>query len=83
MASGAQIRAARALLNWTQQYLAERSAVAAQTIRLFETGAREPYLQTVEALEACLEQAGILFVETDTAAGVMLKHNASDTRSGG
>ena len=40
-------------------------------------GAREPYIQTIEALEMCLEEAGIIFVETDIAFCVMLKHNAT------
>ena len=72
MTSGAQIRAARALLNWTQRELAARAHVAAQTVRQFETGVSEPYVHTVEAIEACLENDGIELIQSDVGEGVLL-----------
>jgi transcriptional regulator with XRE-family HTH domain len=72
MITGSQLRAARALLDWTQDDLAERSGVTAQTIRLFEAGNRRPYRQTVDQLKSALEEAGIEFLVSDVAVGVML-----------
>jgi transcriptional regulator with XRE-family HTH domain len=72
MISGRQVRAARALLDWTQEQLADQSGVAAQTIRLFEAGTREPYRKTLEQLQTTLEGAGISFLRTSNGIGVLL-----------
>lgn len=72
MITGGQLRAARALLDWTQDDLASRSGVAAQTIRLFEAGSRRPYGRTLDQLEATLKEAGIVFLETESGRGVVL-----------
>lgn len=72
MITGSQLRAARALLDWTQDDLAAKSGVAAQTIRLFEAGSRQPYRQTLDELQSALEDAGIEFLASDVAVGVML-----------
>ncbi len=51
MIGGAQIRAARALLDWSAGELAERSGVARMTVQRFERcegvppGWKSPYLQ--------------------------------------
>ena len=80
MITGGQLRAARALLDWKQEDLASRSGVAAQTIRLFELGKRAPYRQTIDQLEAALEQAGIQFITTEMGTGVMLLADAINGR---
>lgn len=82
MITGSQLRAARALLDWTQSDLANRSGVAAQTIRLFEGGSRIPYRQTLDALRATLEEAGIQFLASDSAIGVVLTHSLLQTSVG-
>lgn len=73
MMSPAQLRAARGLLGWTQKDLASRAGVSDRTIRLFELEARVPYLQTVDALENCLSEAGVRFIATDNEVGVMMR----------
>lgn len=80
MITGSQLRAARALLDWTQDDLAAKSGVAAQTIRLFEAGNRQPYRQTLDQLQATLEDAGIEFLVSDVAVGVMLTHPSGPAR---
>jgi transcriptional regulator with XRE-family HTH domain len=57
----AQCRAARALLDWSQQDLADRSMVGNATIRNFEGGRSEPRHAILEALRRTLEAAGIEF----------------------
>jgi transcriptional regulator with XRE-family HTH domain len=72
MVSPAQVRAARALLNWSQDDLARRSNLTRQTIRIFETAAHRPRGRTEAAIRTALEHAGISFVDTDVASGVLL-----------
>jgi DNA-binding Xre family transcriptional regulator len=43
MLSSEQCRAARALLDWTQEELAERAGVSRSTVRGFENGQHEPH----------------------------------------
>ncbi|GLQ56570.1 helix-turn-helix domain-containing protein [Devosia nitrariae] len=76
MITGDQLRAARALLNWTQKELAARAGVATRTIRLFESGSRNPYAQTIAQLQSALEDAGIEFLTTKAGVGVMLLQRA-------
>jgi DNA-binding XRE family transcriptional regulator len=58
-----QIRAARALLDWTQETLAERSGVARATIKNVENGNTLPRLETANALQQALEEAGVEFLQ--------------------
>jgi len=58
----AQCRAARALLNWSQADLVEKSGVAQKTITDFERGLTRPQRRTFEAMIAALEAAGIEFI---------------------
>lgn len=77
--SPAQCRAARALLPWSQDQLAEASGVAKATIANFELGKRTPYDRTLADIRAALEAAGIQFIpENGGGAGVRLAK-----RSGG
>jgi len=60
--SAAQCRAARALLGWSQDRLAEASKVAKATIAAFEQGKRTPYDRTLVDLRDALEEAGAVFL---------------------
>ncbi len=57
-----QVRAARALLNWTQETLAETSGVARATIKNIENGDTAPRLDTLQALQKIFEEAGVEFL---------------------
>ncbi|RYC29666.1 XRE family transcriptional regulator [Lichenibacterium minor] len=73
MVTSAQIRAARALLNWTVRDLAERSGVHRNTVTRAETDATGPGHATA-ALRVCLEKAGVIFIETNgEGPGVRLR----------
>lgn len=66
----AQTRAARALLGWSQQRLAEEAKVAKQTLADFERGARTPYDRTLRDIRAALEGAGVVLLDAGADGGV-------------
>jgi hypothetical protein len=74
--SGAQIRAARALIRWSAQELAEKTAVGVTTIRRAELTASETKLTRVndQAIRRVLEAAGVEFIDTNGGGpGVRLR----------
>ena len=72
--SPSQCRAARALISWSQDDLANASGVAKATIAYFETGKRRPYEKTLEDLRRVLEKHGVVFIPVDGGgAGVRLR----------
>jgi transcriptional regulator with XRE-family HTH domain len=74
MITGAQIRAARALIRWTAEVLAQRSRLGVATVRRAESTDEVPNLTAANAaaLRAALEAAGIEFVNGDEP-GVKIK----------
>ncbi len=62
--SSRQIRAARALLDWSQKELANATGISLATIRRIETGFM-PRGATTTQIRQCLETAGIEFLESD------------------
>ena len=60
--SPAQCRAARALLNWSQENLVAHSKITKKTIADFERGATSPRPQTLAQIHAAFEAAGIEFL---------------------
>ena len=76
MISSAQIKAARALLGWTAQELADVSEVGVATIRRMEVmeGVPSGNIKTLSAIQAALEEAGIEFVGSpNDSPGVRLR----------
>ena len=76
----AQLRAARALLEWSQAVLAERSGVSLPTIKRLEpgNGVLSANHNTVVALERALETAGVEFTNSDQP-GVRLRAESPST----
>lgn len=68
----AQCRAARAMLDWSQEDLSEKSGVGAKTIVDFEKGKRSPFARTIRDLQEALEAGGVEFTNGD-APGLRLK----------
>jgi len=56
-----QIRAARAMLNWSQQKLASAVGISARSLHSIETGLTTPRLETIKGIKRALEKANIEF----------------------
>ena len=69
MISARQIRAARALLGWSQQDLADRAIISVNALRRLEAEQVDPRMSTVTAVKAALEGAGVDFQPADLAKG--------------
>jgi len=63
MISSRQIKAARALLGWKGQDLADKSGVGITTLRRYETQDGVPNANkfVIKAIKGCLEGEGIVF----------------------
>jgi ribosome-binding protein aMBF1 (putative translation factor) len=76
MRYSAQIRAARALLGWSQDRLAKKADIGLATLRRIEQkeGIAKGNFSTIIKIQKALEQAGIQFTEDDTGEiGVKFK----------
>ena len=64
MPTGAQIRAARALLRWSMQDLAEKAEIGISTVQRMELSDRVPASsgKNIEAVQRVLEAAGVEFL---------------------
>ena len=68
-----QCRAARGLLDWTQEELAEQADVSRSTIRDFENGRHHLHPATAAQVVAALEHGGAMLIPSDVAGpGVRL-----------
>ncbi|WP_354214014.1 MULTISPECIES: helix-turn-helix domain-containing protein [unclassified Bradyrhizobium] len=69
-----QCRAARGLLDWSQQDLADRAKVGIVTIRQLEAGTHEPRRSTLQVVRMAFEAAGVeLIDENGGGPGVRLR----------
>jgi predicted transcriptional regulator len=69
-----QIRAARALLGWSQQRLADKAIVSLNALSRLEKGGVDSRLSTVLAIQKALVKAGIEFLDADQKGeGVRLR----------
>jgi transcriptional regulator with XRE-family HTH domain len=75
--TGAQIRAARALFDWSRETLAARCRCTVRTLARIEAGENAPRSSTLAAIRAALEAAGVEFIaENGGGAGVRLRKGA-------
>jgi DNA-binding XRE family transcriptional regulator len=82
MVSSRQIRAARALLGWTQQMLADKAVVAVNSLRAIEAEKTYPKPETIHAVRRALEKSGIIFIVAGTLGeGVRLAWPEVPSRS--
>jgi transcriptional regulator with XRE-family HTH domain len=74
MISSDQCRAARGLLDWSQQELAEKAGIGIVTVRQLEAGIQKPRRATLEVVRRAFEAAGVEFIdENGGGAGVRLR----------
>src|SRR5688500_5355675 len=76
------IRAARALLAWSQRDLAKNAGVATSTVADFERGQRTPVANNAQAMRGALEAAGICFLPTGAVIGPAVPSIAPSERLG-
>jgi transcriptional regulator with XRE-family HTH domain len=80
MLTASQCRAARGLLDWSQQELATRAQVGVVTVRQLEASGTKPRHATLDVIRRCFEAAGVDFIaENGGGPGVRLRRptNAS------
>jgi predicted transcriptional regulator len=69
-----QIRAARALLGWSQQQLADKAIVSLNAVTRLEKRKVDSRVSTLTAIEKTLTKAGIEFLAADVKGeGVRLR----------
>ena len=74
MITSSQCRAARGLLDWTQQDLADRAGLGIVTVRQVEAGMSDPRRATLKVIRLALEAAGVEFIdENGGGPGVRLR----------
>jgi len=74
-----QCRAARGLLNWTQDHLASLAGVSRSTVRDFECHRHELHRSTESLLVQTFEEAGVRLLPPDReGAGVRLSKSPGD-----
>jgi transcriptional regulator with XRE-family HTH domain len=77
----AQCRAARGLLGWSQQRLAEAAGVGVVTVHQFEAGISEPRRATLQVIRQAFETAGVEFIDANGGGvGVRLSSRNPRTR---
>jgi transcriptional regulator with XRE-family HTH domain len=74
MIEAAQVRAARALIGWSQAELADAAGVSLSIVDRFETGQPDIPADAVAKVRSALESAGVAFIpKNGGGAGVRLR----------
>jgi transcriptional regulator with XRE-family HTH domain len=82
MVTPAQCRAARGLLDWSQQDLAGHAGIGIVTVRQVEAGSTSPRRATLIVLKQAFERAGVEFIdENGGGTGVRLRKRQQAKRS--
>ena len=81
MITARQSRAARALLGWTQETLADKAQVALTALKRLESeNGLEVFESTRDQVRRALVSAGIVLLATDEGEGVLLLHDRTTSR---
>jgi mannose-6-phosphate isomerase-like protein (cupin superfamily) len=82
MITARQIRAARALLNWKQDMLADKALIALTALKRLESERNlAVHESTRDQVRRVLEGAGVMFIESDQGRGVILLNETRSRRS--
>jgi predicted transcriptional regulator len=80
MITARQIRAARALLGWSQQDLADRAIVSTNAVARLELGKADSRASTIQAVQRALARGGVEFIPADAKGeGVRLARPDADS----
>ena len=78
MITARQSRAARALLGWTQETLADRAQVSLTALKRLESeSGLDVYETTRDQVRRAFESAGIVLLSTDKGEGVLRLHEGN------
>ena len=64
-----QCRAARGLIDWTQEELADRAGLSRSTVRDFEKGRHGLQRASAAVIRAAFEAAGVILIEAEGGLG--------------
>ena len=66
-----QVKAARALLGWSQSELADHAGISVATLKRLESfsGMLRGTVETAWRIQGALEKAGIIFIDADESNG--------------
>ncbi len=79
MITARQSRAARALLGWTQETLADKARTSLTALKRLESeNGFEVYESTRDQVRRAFEAAGIVLLSTEKGEGVLLLHERDD-----
>ncbi|MGJ8530803.1 MAG: helix-turn-helix domain-containing protein [Alphaproteobacteria bacterium] len=79
MITARQTRAARALLGWTQETLAEKALISLTALKRLESPSDlKVFESTYDQVRRTLEGNGIVFLTSDQGEGVMIVHTEGD-----
>ncbi|WP_118137562.1 helix-turn-helix domain-containing protein [Oceanicella sp. SM1341] len=79
MITARQSRAARALLGWTQETLADKARISLTALKRLESeSGLRVYESTCDEVRRALEAGGIVFLSTDRGQGVLLVNDRGD-----
>lgn len=82
MITARQSRAARALLGWTQETLADKARVSLTALKRLESeSGLDVYETTRDQVRRALEAAGVVLLSTDKGEGVLRLHDERQRRS--
>jgi transcriptional regulator with XRE-family HTH domain len=71
MIEATQVRAARALIGWSQSRLAETAGVPLPIVERFEAGAPDHVAnEAIDKMRHALEAAGVVFLPKDEGGGI-------------
>jgi transcriptional regulator with XRE-family HTH domain len=71
MIEASQVRAARALINWSQTKLADAAGVPVSLVERLDTEAVDPVAdEAIDKLRAALEAAGVVFIPKNGGGGI-------------
>jgi transcriptional regulator with XRE-family HTH domain len=70
-------RAARGLLDWSQENLAKKANLGLSTVKDFEAGRRTPAVNNLAAIQTALENGGVRFVTGDWIGGTAVARAAA------
>ncbi len=81
--TGPQAKAARALVQWPRDLVAQRAGISKDTLAAFERGNVDPGEDIRRQIQAVLQEGGAVFIDEDNShgCGVRLKFSAKDVRS--